>query len=330
MPCFWRSSTKPSSPKKVGAESEAKNLLQEADEKKHCEIAQADQSPTTETTVSPHGLSPLFAADASGAIVTDSGSAEDGKSPQSPPHAAVAAEQALEESSEQLQPPHQQSPQQQKGAAPRTAEEEQELQKRIVKLHVYHTDPFTAFLNSAGLKYADVPIYHVGVEVYGTEWAFTYFDDCWDNPKLTGVWPAQVPTQMEGFDYQETILVGPTALDKYDALRVIEELRTQWPSSSYHLTRHNCLTFARQFSERLGVPTEAFPQMLVGFGDCPQYMPKTDAIVNFGWELYKWNMQRGVAAATGAPAPALPNTWLTSCCATVQIEKEPEIQLSRK
>jgi len=321
MPCFWRSSiaaslSKPFSPKKVGAEPEAKTLLQEAAKKQGEDpsVIQADQTPTTEATVSPHGLSPLFAAAALGTVVTDSDSADDGSSPRSPLAAAAAEQPPLEECNERVQP----QSQQQKDAATMTAEEEEELQKRIVKLHVYHTDPFTAFLNHAGLKYADVPIYHVGVEIYGTEWAFTYFDDCWDNPHLTGVWPAQVPTQMEGFDYQETILMGPTALNRQDALRVVEKLRTQWPSSSYHLTRHNCLTFARELVEKLGV-SEPFPQMLVGFGNCPEYMPTTDALVNFGWAWYKWNMQRGVAAAAGDPMPALPNTWLTSCCATPQI-----------
>ena len=31
-------------------------------------------------------------------------------------------------------------------------------------IHIYHTDPYTAWLNWAGLKYAEIPIYHAGVE----------------------------------------------------------------------------------------------------------------------------------------------------------------------
>jgi len=319
MPWFCGSSlstlSRPFSPKRVLAEPdepEASNLLQGADEKpsEDPKTAQADQTPSTEATASPFGLGPLFAAVAAGVpgalLLPSEDSAEDGKA-----RTVELAEQPLEETGACC---HNASA----GDLLLAAEDDQELQKRIVKLHVYHTDPYTAFLNRAGLKYADVPIYHVGVEVYGTEWAFSYFDDCWDNPSFTGVWPAQAPMRMDGFEYQETIIMGPTALDSYDTLRVVEELRAQWPSCAYHITRNNCLTFAQELTKKLGV-TEPFPKMLVGFGNCPEYLPKTDAIVNFGWEWYKWSMLREAAAANGAPAPALPNNWLTACCTTPQI-----------
>lgn len=158
-----------------------------------------------------------------------------------------------------------------------------------VWLHLYHTDAATAWLNWALLKYAEVPIYHAGVEVYGYEWSFQYFDDTWDDDTVSGVLCCQ-PKQMRGFDYQHSVCLGRTSLAESEVNVTIEALRAEWPACSYHITRHNCLSFAKQLVERLQVP-EAFPAMLLGFSDAPSYMPKTDALVDFGWSWHKWAMQ---------------------------------------
>lgn len=159
----------------------------------------------------------------------------------------------------------------------------------LVWVHIYHTDPYTAWLNWAGLKYAEVPIYHAGVEVYGREWAFQYFDDAWDDDTISGV-TSCTPRQMLGFDYQESVNLGETKLSMVQVREVLDKLREEWPACSYHITRHNCLSFAQRFIELLRVP-ERFPEFLLGFGDGPRYIPITDAVVDYGWGWYKWGVQ---------------------------------------
>mmetsp|Transcript_87195 Transcript_87195/g.249824 ORF Transcript_87195/g.249824 Transcript_87195/m.249824 type:complete len:302 (+) Transcript_87195:148-1053(+) len=163
-----------------------------------------------------------------------------------------------------------------------------------VWVHIYHTDPYTAWLNWAGLKYAEVPIHHAGVEVDGIEWAFQYFDDAWDDHSISGVTCCE-PRTMNGFEYQESVYMGPTPLSHGEVRGILDGLRSEWSASSYHLTRHNCLTFAQQFAGLLNVQ-EPFPPKLLGFANSQQYMPVTDAIVDVGWSWYKWGMQRNAAA----------------------------------
>jgi len=164
-----------------------------------------------------------------------------------------------------------------------------------VWVHVYHTDPYTAWLNWAGLKYAEVPIYHAAVEVYGVEWCFQYFDDAWDDLEISGVVCCE-PKQMLGFEYQHSVFMGPTSLDSAEVRLLLDRLRHEWPASSYHLTRHNCLTFAQQLINELRVP-EPFPPFLLGFGDAPRYIPVTDAVVDFAWSWYKWSMIKSMESA---------------------------------
>merc|ERR1719215_2533567 len=170
------------------------------------------------------------------------------------------------------------------------AEAEHPSESSDVWIHIYHTDPYTAWLNWAGLKYAEVPIYHAGVEVYGIEWAFQYFDDAWDDETISGVICCE-PKHMAGFAYQQSISLGSTNRSFAEVREILERLRSDWPASSYHLTRHNCLTFARDFVRELEVPEE-FPSFLLGFSDAQRYMPRTDAIVDFGWNWYKWAVKR--------------------------------------
>lgn len=158
------------------------------------------------------------------------------------------------------------------------------------KVHVYTTDPVTAWLNWAGLEYAQVPIYHAGIEVYGTEWAFQYFDDAWDDETISGVMCCE-PRHMAGFEYRQTINLGPSTRSVVEVRNIIEKMRLEWPANSYHLTRHNCLSFARDFVRALEVPEE-FPSFLLGFSDAPRYLPRTDAIVDIGWNWYKWAVKR--------------------------------------
>jgi len=162
--------------------------------------------------------------------------------------------------------------------------------KQDVWIHIYHCDSFTGFLNRVALRQAEVGIYHAGVEVYGEEWAFQYFEDTWDNPAISGVMRC-LPTKMVDYDYQESVNLGPTPLTVDEVDDILRMLHYQWPACSYHITRNNCLTFAESFSRQLKVP-EAFPPKLKGILEASRNSPSAEAIVERSWAWAKWWMRR--------------------------------------
>jgi len=159
-----------------------------------------------------------------------------------------------------------------------------------VWLHVYHCDPYTAFLNQAILTRNDVGIYHCGVEVYSDEWSFQYFEDTWDDPTVSGIIRCS-PRQMFGYDYQETVHLGVTSLSEEEVDKELTRLKEEWPACSYHLTRNNCLVFAEHFAGILKVP-EPFPSRLKGILEASAQNQRTGAVVDYVWSWSKWWMLR--------------------------------------
>jgi len=170
--------------------------------------------------------------------------------------------------------------------------QEPRLQERgpAVYLHIYHCDPYTGFLNRQFLKDAEMPIYHAGVEVYGEEWAFQYFEDAFNDDSISGVTRCY-PKEMHDFEYQESVSLGKTPLTEEQVDRIINSLHVDWPAASYHLTRRNCLTFAERFVEMLQTPV-SFPPMLKGILEAGERNPRTEAVVDWGWSWVKWWMLR--------------------------------------
>jgi len=159
-----------------------------------------------------------------------------------------------------------------------------------VTLHVYQCDQFTGFLNKWWLKDSEMPIYHLAVEVHGEEWSFQYFEDCWDDESVSGVIRCQ-PKNMEGYEYQESVILGPTALSEDEIVELLLGLHYDYPACSYHLTRRNCLTFAEELVRQLK-PPKPFPARLKGIIDATSQAPRLDATVDYGWSWAKWYMVR--------------------------------------
>lgn len=159
-----------------------------------------------------------------------------------------------------------------------------------VWLHIYHCDPYTGFLNRMMLKHAEIGIYHAGVEVFGEEWSFQYFEDTWSDPSVSGLIRCE-PRRMAEYEYQESINLGPTPFlhDEVDSLLLI--LRKEWPACSYHLTHRNCLTFAEHFIGLLQVP-RPFPVWLKGILEASRVNSSLDGVVNYSWSWAKWWMMR--------------------------------------
>mmetsp|Transcript_3627 Transcript_3627/g.9920 ORF Transcript_3627/g.9920 Transcript_3627/m.9920 type:complete len:246 (-) Transcript_3627:332-1069(-) len=159
-----------------------------------------------------------------------------------------------------------------------------------VWLHIYHCDPCTGCLNRILLKRAEIGIYHAGIEVYGEEWSFQYFEDTWDDPAVSGLIRC-LPKQMPDYEYQESVNLGPTTLSQEDVDRVLLSLHHEWPACSYHLTHNNCLTFAERFARELQAPA-AFPVRLKGILEASRQNSCVDAIVDYSWSWVKWWMIR--------------------------------------
>lgn len=192
-------------------------------------------------------------------------------------------------------PPSSQPDQPLGGGAPINWAAEEDCSEDVkVWLHIYHIDPYTGWLNWAVLKGQETPIYHVGVEIYGDEWAFNYFDDTWDDPSVSGIINC-VPKNMPGYDYQESVCLGPTQLSGRDVDQALYRLRDEWPACTYHLTRRNCVSFAQQFITILD-PPDPFPLMVSGVNELSRNNPIHEGIVDYGWSWAKWWMRRQHAA----------------------------------
>eukprot|EP00930_Biecheleria_cincta_P002585 TRINITY_DN103593_c0_g1_i1.p1 TRINITY_DN103593_c0_g1~~TRINITY_DN103593_c0_g1_i1.p1 ORF type:complete len:286 (-),score=35.59 TRINITY_DN103593_c0_g1_i1:155-1012(-) len=159
-----------------------------------------------------------------------------------------------------------------------------------VWVHIYHCDPYTGFLNRMALKNAEIGIYHAGVEVYGEEWSFQYFQDTWNDSSISGLVRCH-PKHMSGYEYQESVNLGPTSLAIEEVDSLLLDMSEDWPANSYHLTRRNCLTFANQLSTRLK-PQKEFPPWILGILEASNKRAPVDAVVDYCWSWAKWWMVR--------------------------------------
>mmetsp|Transcript_56872 Transcript_56872/g.144200 ORF Transcript_56872/g.144200 Transcript_56872/m.144200 type:complete len:384 (+) Transcript_56872:68-1219(+) len=191
---------------------------------------------------------------------------------------------------------------------------------RDVHLHIYHCDAITGFLNKAVLLHAEIPIYHVGVEVYGREWAFQYFENAWSDPCISGVQSCS-PTRAAGYEYVKSVNLGPTPHTEGEAVGIINQFRRSWPACSYHITRRNCVTFAETFTRQLEPPTP-FPSWLTAILEASSNSAATDAIVDYSWNFSKWWMIRSQQqqegnSETGPDRRAIPAGANSASCSNL-------------
>lgn len=88
---------------------------------------------------------------------------------------------------------------------------------------------------------------HAGVEVYGREWSYGGGLACG-----SGV-ACERPRQNRQHKFRETVVMPATDLSYSEVAEVVGELLDLWPAGQYHWLRKNCLTFANELCERLGV-----------------------------------------------------------------------------
>ncbi|CAE6973196.1 unnamed protein product [Symbiodinium sp. CCMP2456] len=101
-------------------------------------------------------------------------------------------------------------------------------------------------------------IFHVGVQVGSTEWAFGKTLSA-TKPGVFGIPPRQDPLH----SYRETICLGYTKLSQTEYNAMIRDIVEDYPGKSYDVLQRNCIHFAEDFCHRLKV--KALPEWINRF-----------------------------------------------------------------
>jgi len=118
----------------------------------------------------------------------------------------------------------------------------------LVLLHVYELAAFGQMNRlTATERFPIGGALHVGIEVYGREWSFGG-----GVGQGSGV-ICEVPRSNNKYEYRETVDLGRTALSDGEVALVIGDLLEKWQPIDYHWLHKNCLAFANELCERLGV-----------------------------------------------------------------------------
>lgn len=207
-----------------------------------------------------------------------------------------------------------------------------------VVMHVYDLDPYTGWANGALMRGLELGVYHVGVEIYGSEWSFQYFDNAWNDNTLTGV-SCNTPKQHVGYIYRESLRMGFSPLQRSEICDVIKKMMFDWRANTYHLTHRNCLHFAEALVTKLRLQVE-FPAWIKNLCEASKRSRIVDYMVDNVWDLHKqiatWKYnpeqrQRPLSSERHSwldisrytKPGALTNAMLSSCsCETQKKKKE--------
>jgi len=88
--------------------------------------------------------------------------------------------------------------------------------------------------------------FHVGVEVFGSEWSFG----------SSGV-QSTLPRSVDGHVYNSSVCLGQTDLSPHKFVALMHQMCKQWRGGQYHLVSHNCCSFATELCSKLD--TEPVP-----------------------------------------------------------------------
>jgi len=114
------------------------------------------------------------------------------------------------------------------------------------------TLPFDCLLSIVKkLCMADADAYHVGVTVYGREWAYYGGCDVREGPNATGV--RYLRQGAFAPSICQIVPLGKTPLTELEANEVIQALEDEWPSRDYKFLSRNCCHFSQEMCKRLEV-----------------------------------------------------------------------------
>lgn len=107
-------------------------------------------------------------------------------------------------------------------------------------------------------------VYHSGVEVLGAEYVFGGGDSSFSG--VTAQRP-KVPPPGSGWVFYQTVEIAPITKANDEVLRLVQELRSEFPARSYDLVARNCNHFSDAFCKRLcGRPIPSWVNRLAGVG----------------------------------------------------------------
>ncbi|KAL9245026.1 hypothetical protein vseg_018725 [Gypsophila vaccaria] len=109
-----------------------------------------------------------------------------------------------------------------------------------VYLNVYDLTPVNGYMYWAGLG-----IFHTGVEVHGSEYAFGAHDY-----PTSGVFEVE-PRQCPGFKFRKAIFMGMTTLNPTEVREFMEQQSSSYYGDTYHLIIKNCNHFCDDICYKL-------------------------------------------------------------------------------
>ncbi|CAE7895558.1 DESI2 [Symbiodinium microadriaticum] len=107
--------------------------------------------------------------------------------------------------------------------------------------------------------------YHSGVELYGGEYVFGGGDSSFSG---VTVQRPRVPPPGSGWVFYQSVDIAPCRKSRDEALRIIQDMRAEFPASSYDLMARNCNHFSDALCQRLcnqGIPS--WVNRLAGLGN---------------------------------------------------------------
>lgn len=138
--------------------------------------------------------------------------------------------------------------------ASRIAELEETYQLPSVWLHIYDLGPVTKWVvNSWAKPLYCAGLFHAGIEVLGSEFAFRGVLGSTSAEPLTGLC-CHTPKANTHHVYRESVYLGLTPLSKDQIVDVLEMLEVEWTAASYHAVFRNCVDFAECFAKELRTP----------------------------------------------------------------------------
>jgi len=99
-------------------------------------------------------------------------------------------------------------------------------------------------------------IYHTGLEVYGTEYAFVGGDST-----SSGIQPQQPRYMPDGgqWKYKKTEKVGTTLLTRTQIQTLISKMGSEYPNNTYNLIARNCNHFSDDLCKRISKGKNGIP-----------------------------------------------------------------------
>ena len=116
-----------------------------------------------------------------------------------------------------------------------------------------HINNFVAGFNSffGGDRLKMMGVFHSGLEVNGEEWGYGY---CEHGSGVYRVRPSRNPM----YSYRYPVALGKTPLKMKDINKILQDVKSEWQGTHYHLLKNNCNHFCVDLAKRLKVDAK-FP-----------------------------------------------------------------------